>query len=324
METVECDFCGSTDAVNVTQQTDKLYHTTRELFNIVSCLKCGLHYTNPRPSVREMGQYYTSGYYYHLAPSRWSRYARLIATKIANSIFAYIANLIPIISKRLAPLVRPKVSDPVLKYYNEGGQGCFLDIGCGAGAKAHFWDEAGSLMSYRRFTQVAGVEVGSHALESLTAAGVEAWKDIAEVPKERRFGVIRMNWSLEHVHSPARYFDFLRKHLIVGGQAIIAVPNYDGLIYRLARNCVELPIHLYHFRPADIQNYAARYDLQIINLCTFSYPEMFTVAAQAGLLPDVFKHQISLRATHAFQESLRRFDLANWGNDMIVVLAHKQ
>jgi SAM-dependent methyltransferase len=169
---------------------------------------------------------------------------------------------------------------------------------------------------------VAGVEVAVRARETLAAAGIRAWADLAEVPGSERFGMIRMNWSLEHVHSPARFFAFLRDRLEPNGRAVIAVPNYDGLIYRLAPDCVELPIHLYHFRPLDIENYAARHKMRVVDLRTFSYPQMFVVAAQAGMLPESFACEAGLRAGRAFQSALERFDRANWGNDMIAVLAH--
>ncbi len=155
---------------------------------------------------------------------------------------------------------------------------------------------------------------------NLAAEGVEAWRAIADVPEGRRFGLIRMNWSLEHVYSPLRYFSFVRDSLETGGRAVIAVPNYDGLIYRLAPDCVELSIHLYHFRPHDIENYAARCGLRVLELRTFSYPQMFVAAAQAGLFPEAFAAQFDVRQASAFQSMLARFDRAGWGNDMIVVL----
>ena len=105
---------------------------------------------------------------------------------------------------------------------------------------------------------------------------------------------------------------------------MIAVPNYNGLIYRLAPDCVELPIHLYHFRPRDLENYTARHGLRIVSLRTFSYPQMFITAAQAGMLPKAFAYELGLTAARAFQSALEPFDRANWGNDMIAVLARDE
>jgi SAM-dependent methyltransferase len=324
LESVTCDFCGSADAVPVAHQTDKLHRTTDEVFAIVRCAACGLHYTNPRPSAAEIGRYYADDYAFHTAPSGLRRAAGRVATTVANARFAGVVDVIPGIGRRLARYVKPDIADPVRAYYAAGGQGTFLDIGCGAGANAHFWGNAGGLLAYRRLVDVAGVEVADRAREPLHAAGIEAWANLDAVPRERRFGMIRMNWSLEHVHSPSRFFAFLRDRLAPDGRAMISVPNYDGLIYRLARDCVELPIHLYHFRPLDLHNYATRHGLRIVDFHTFSYPQMFVVAGEAGLLPQSFAREPGLRAARAFQTALEPFDSANWGNDMIAVLARAE
>ena len=94
-----------------------------------------------------------------------------------------------------------------------------------------------------------------------------------------------MNWSMEHVYAPSKYFEFLNNHLSVKGRAIIAVPNYKGLIYRLSPNCVELPIHLYHFSEENLRSYSKKYNLEITSSLTFSYPSMFLFANNIGLLP---------------------------------------
>jgi SAM-dependent methyltransferase len=305
----------------VARQTDLLHRTTDDFFTIVRCVGCGLQYTNPRPSSDEMGRYYADGYSFHAAPSRLRRFAAAAAERLVNGPFAPIADILPALSRRLAAHVKPSIPDPVRAYYSAGGNGTMLDIGCGAGASAHFWGERGSLLAYRRLAEVAGIEIAQRAREQLAATGIETWGALDAVPQQRRFGMIRMNWSLEHVHSPSRYFEFLRGHLEPAGRAVIAVPNFDGFIYRLAPDCVELPIHLYHFRPRDIENYAQRFGLRIIELRTFSYPQMFIAAAEAGLISKAFATQHGVRDARAFQSILERFDSAGWGNDMIAVLA---
>lgn len=321
MESVVCDLCGSANTVAVAHQTDKLHRTTDKIFTIVRCVGCGLHYTNPRPSVAEIGRYYADDYAFHSVPSDLRRFAERVATAIANGPLGAGADIVPRIGRRLARYVKPYIADPVRAYYAAGGKGTFLDIGCGAGAHAHFWGKAGGLLAYRRFSDVSGVEVAVRARDPLHDAGIEAWADIDAVPRERRFGMIRMNWSLEHVHAPSRYFAFIRDRLAPGGRAMIAVPNYDGLIYRLAGDCVELPIHLYHFRPVDLHNYATRHGLRISSLRTFSYPQMFVAAAQAGMLSDLFESEPGLRGARTFQSALNRFAAASWGNDMIAIMS---
>jgi SAM-dependent methyltransferase len=321
VETVACDFCSCDKSVPVTQQTDLLHHTTDEVFTIVRCTGCGLQYTNPRPTPTQIGRYYAPSYSFHDTPSDLRLFAYRVAQYVANTaILASFAGMLPGIGKRLVPFVKPSITDPVRSYYTAGGDGTMLDIGCGSGASANFWGMKGALLSYSQITNVVGVEINDLARESLAAKGIEVLADIENIANNRLFGMIRMNWSLEHVHSPSRYFQFIRDHLKKGGRAVIAVPNYEGLIYQLAPDCVELPVHLYHFRPRDIENYARRYGLRILELNTFSYPGMFVGGAQAGMFSAAFSTNFGLHEARNFQSVLTRFDRAGWGNDMIVVL----
>ncbi len=84
-----------------------------------------------------------------------------------------------------------------------------------------------------------------------------------------------MNWSLEHVHDPKKYFSFISDRLEESGYSLITIPNYDGLIYRIDKSNVELPIHLYHFKYKNIEDYCKIFDLEIKSFKTFSYASMF-------------------------------------------------
>lgn len=321
MENVACDFCGSREATAVARQTDFLHRTTDEVFTIVRCNGCGLHYTNPRPAPDEIGRYYAEAYSFHAAPGALRRLADDLLTTIANSPLAPLGAL-PGVSRRLAARVKPRIADPVRRHLAPGARRRVLDIGCGGGASAHFWGERGALLAYRALAEVSGVEVDEGARQVLAAAGIPAHASLDAVPAEARFDVIRMNWSLEHVHSPARYFEFIARRLAAGGKAVIAIPNYDGLLYRLAPDCVEVPIHLYHFRRQDILNYAQRVGLQELEFHSFSYPEMYVAAAaDCPSLKGLFAHAPGVLEARQMQRLLARFDALGLGNDMLFVLA---
>lgn len=323
METVQCDYCGSSNYQTITQQTDRLHRTTDEQFTLVQCIECGLHYLNPRPDSAEIGRYYAQEYAFHLPDTKIKFILLKFAEWMANGFLRYFFCIIPYLQRRLAVYVHPSIKDPVRNYYQSGQAGAMLDIGCGAGQSAHFWGEQGSLKNYQKLTDVYGVEVAAAAREVLATHGITAYASLKEVPSTKKFSVIRMNWSLEHVHAPSKYFQFIANHLSDQGSAVIAVPNYDGIIYRMAPDCLELPIHLYHFRPEDIRRYAAKYGLEIQYLQTFSYPQMFVAAAQNQLFPATFAQPFSLYEALIFQKILNRFDIAGLGNDMIVILAKK-
>ena len=95
------------------------------------------------------------------------------------------------------------------------------------------------------------------------------------------------------------------------------------MIYRLVPDCVELPIHLYHFSPSDIERYAKRHQFSVKSLTTFSYPGMFVTAGEVGLFPKLFSDPLSFAKAKRLQQVLSQFDQLNFGNDMIITLAPK-
>jgi len=321
MEHVACDFCGESKTAEVTRQTDILHRTTDEVFTIVRCLGCGLQYLNPRPGPDEIGRYYAEHYSFHIAPTRFRRLVADALAFIANGPLCRAVGWLPYVNRKLGAHVKPQISDPVRRYLRPGSGHRILDIGCGAGTSAHFWGYRGSLLEYRHIASVCGIEVDDAARRALETKGIAAFRGIDDIAAADRFDVIRMNWSLEHVHSPAHYFEFIAAHLAAQGKAVIAVPNYDGLLYRAAPDCVELPIHLYHFRRQDILNYARKSGLAVIESRTFSYPEMYVVAAAAcPSLRGLFDGGLGVIEARQMQQTLSRFDALGLGNDMLFVL----
>lgn len=113
METVACDFCGSEQTTQVVSQTDKLHGTTDEIFWIVRCNQCGLHFTNPRPSAQEIARYYAKDYSFHGHRSRSRQLAIDLAVRAANGPAALLLGGLPFLSRRLATYVKPSLADPV-------------------------------------------------------------------------------------------------------------------------------------------------------------------------------------------------------------------
>jgi SAM-dependent methyltransferase len=321
MEHPACDFCGGRDAVEVTRQTDILHRTTDTIFTIVRCTGCGLQFVNPRPSRKEIGRYYADHYSFHEAPSRIRLLLSDVMDRLANGPLYWLFSWIPHIDRKLAVRIKPNLQDPVRQHLRAGARLGILDIGCGAGVSAHFWGHAGALQSYKKLAPVCGIEVDDDARRALEKTGIRAYPSLASVPANDLFDIIRMNWSLEHVHSPADYFEFIAAHLDAAGKAIIAVPNYDGVLYRLANDCVELPIHLYHFRRQDIAAYAEKNGLRVVEFISFSYPEMFVVASRTcRSLQGSFDSGLRTGEARAMQKTLSRLDSLGLGNDMLFVL----
>ena len=322
MEKVNCDFCRSNNYKTVIRQKDLIHKTSDEIFEIVECQECGLKFTNPRPKMEEIQKYYSEDYAFHLSQSTLKIYFTTFAEVIANMPFSSIFDLIPFVGKKLSQFVKPLIKDPVLKYFKAGGFGPLLDIGCGSGSYAHYWGRSGSLLSYNKYCEVYGIETNDKARMKISSYNIKTWENIDQIEKSNKFGIIRMNWSLEHVHAPSKYFSFMKKHLADNGKIIITVPNYDGIIYRLSPNCVELPIHLYHFRKNDIMNYAKMNNLTVTSLKTFSYYQMFVFASKIGLLPQSMMLKDSIKKAKAFKDIFLHIDEAGFGNDMIIEMQH--
>lgn len=321
METVSCDFCDGNAHAHVVRQTDLLHGTTDEMFSIVRCENCGLHFLNPRPKREEIGEYYSPAYAFHSDKSSLKIRFNSIMGALAISPLHMACNLFPYISRKLVPYVQPLVKDPVREYFQGGN---ILDIGCGSGVSAHFWGERGSIQAYSKFAQVQGVEVADAARSVLALKGIPSYKYLSDIPEDAAFDIIRMNWSLEHVHSPSEYFIYMMKHLNENGIAIITVPNYGGLLYLLAPDCVEVPVHLFHFKKRDICNYAAKYGLEVVRFQTFSYPGMYVFSAGiSSRMGAAFSSPMGVSEANHSQRLLSRFDSLEMGNDMLFVLRKK-
>jgi SAM-dependent methyltransferase len=328
LETVHCDLCGSKNNRAVATQTDLIHKSTKQFFTIVECQECGLNFTNPRPSATEIGDFYTKSYSYHskdgLLSILKSKILGPLSRWVANSTVGYIFELIPPISNLLGSKVRPLVKDTVLRYIKEREIRTFLDIGCGSGLKAHFWGSNSSLIKCSETIKVFGCEPAESARNFLTAKGITCWSKIDDIEESKKFDLIRLNWSLEHVHSPSAYFDFINNHLSENGRAVIAVPNFQGLIYRLSKSCSELPIHLFHFSQDSLMKYASKHDLEVTNSFTFSYPGMFYFSQDIGLLSPELKFSRGITFSKQFQKVLNVFDSSGMGNDIVVTIKRKE
>lgn len=324
MEKTNCDFCGSSSNAIIAKQTDLIHKSTTELFSVVKCHDCDLIYTNPRPDTGQIGSYYAESYTFHHNKGLKAFVKKTILGNIisfiANSPLAYIFSIIPPISNFLGSQVRPSIEDPVLQLIKHDSIKNFLDIGCGSGVDAHFWGSGSSLIKLKDNIDVYGCEIDQLSREYIIKQGVHCWSNIHQINDEKKFDIIRMNWSLEHAHYPSEYFEFFKNHLTENGKAIIGVPNAKGILYQMNPNALELPIHLHHFSIDTINQYAFKYNLEIIKSFTFSYPSMFQFAKKVGLLSENFNYPKGIFGSKRMQAVLNSFDKFGLGNDLVVTL----
>ena len=213
-ETVNCDLCNSNDYNFISSQTDIIHKSTQQFFNVVRCNKCGLKFTNPRPTYDSIGNYYISEYNYYQKISILKIIFRKIVSRLVRiKIFNLFSIFFPKkLNQSLISYIIPKIKDPVIDFienYSKSKKINFIDIGCGSGSNVHFWGPSSSIKNLSKKINVYGIEPSSKSREIIKANEIKVFSSIYEVKRNKKFEIIRLNWSLEHVHKPRLYFQFI-------------------------------------------------------------------------------------------------------------------
>lgn len=223
----ECPICQSGSFLP--HITAKDHTVSGEEFQIVSCAKCGLLFTNPRPDRNEIGKYYDSPEYISHSNSKKG---------LVNKVYQWVR-------KRA---IQQKIN--LVYQYSAKNNGLrLLDIGCGTGEFLAGAKDSG--------IQTKGIEPNAQARDQaiqnhgLDVRGEEALEKITE-----KFDVITLWHVLEHVHSLSDRVKKITSLLDKGGIAIVAVPNAnstDRKTYNQVWAAWDVPRHLYHFTPLTIK-----------------------------------------------------------------------
>ena len=122
LEKVKCDFCNSNDFNLFAEQKDLIHKVDSKVFQVVSCNKCGLKFTNPRPTKETISFYYSNKYSFHSNKSKLVIYLKEIFLRVSNSIFIRkLSFLFPRkINRFLIKSLKPKIKDPVLYTTSSG------------------------------------------------------------------------------------------------------------------------------------------------------------------------------------------------------------
>ncbi len=244
MEKIEqCLICGSSELVLYQKCID--YLVSKEEFTLNQCVNCEFVFTNPRPTIEEIGPYYKSEEYYSHHDDSHS---------IVSLVYNYIRN---VNIKRKLSLVE-KVS---------GNKGTLLDYGCGAGlfVKAAMKAE----------WNASGVEPNEDARKvakkhSLSVSSPEQLNSI----KEKTFDVITLWHVLEHLHDIEKVIPKLKLLLKDDGILVIAVPNidsWDAKKYKEKWAAFDVPRHLFHFSSKTIEKLFSKFGMRLVN----TYPMKF-------------------------------------------------
>lgn len=228
-ETKECLICGSGDIRHFL--TCKDHTVSKKNFEIKRCNKCGFRFTSPRPYDEDLGAYYKAeGYVSHTDTKKG----------LINTLYHWVRSYTLI--KKLQ----------LLMHYTGLKQGRILDYGAGTGA---FLDTC-----KRNGWSATGIEPDADARKVMAEKfGISPYPFLsdARVHNELRdFDAVTAWHVLEHVPNIKETVSELRDALKQKGKLIVAVPNpdsFDAKYYGAYWAAYDVPRHLWHFAPRDIE-----------------------------------------------------------------------
>ncbi len=222
-----CLVCG--DALGDATITPRSSYATHGRFQIARCAGCGTGATWPRPTAAELDACYASTYGYgaHTLIEHEKRYR----------------------SRRL--LDRAGLA-----------HGRLLDVGCMFG---FLLDEAA-----RRGLETWGVELSPEPARAAAAHGhrvtIGTLDDHVSAHPDQRFDAIVAQHVVEHLPDPAGFFRQAAGLLAPGGRLVIAVPNFEARLRRLAPAAwgwYQVPVHLHHFTARGLRHLAIAAGLEV-------------------------------------------------------------
>ncbi|WP_373495185.1 class I SAM-dependent methyltransferase, partial [Aquiflexum sp.] len=164
----KCPLCKSGLFLNHTEVKD--HAISNEVFLLCQCTTCKLIFTNPRPSLETISNYYESeDYISHQNKSN----------NLTNFLYKIVRKI----------TIRKKVS--LINQLNPA-KGKLLDIGCGTG----YFIKAASNQKWK----VTGIEPNPIAREISINKKIKVFETVDQIRKDKKFDVITLFHVLEHIH----------------------------------------------------------------------------------------------------------------------------
>jgi len=212
---VVCNQCGSDRSRLVAAGRDREYEdTTTDVFTMVECLQCGLHFLNPRPDVSELETIYPKVYHSHnVRKIDRGQDARPLITRLRHRLY----------SRRF---LRP------LRYLGQRDSVDVLDVGCGDG-----WQ----LDLYRTLApdriRTYGVEIKEEVCAIARAKGHTVYAGrFEDLDLAQGFDLVNLSQVIEHVADPRAFMRHIWSVLRPGGILFLETPNTDTLDWRWFRS----------------------------------------------------------------------------------------
>ncbi len=242
----DCPLCGSNN-FNIYGRF-KDYLISKEEFSVVKCPECGFLFTNPRPEIEFLGDYYQSDEYISHTDSRES---------VFDHIYHWVRKF----------MIKRKLSfiDSHLK--NNVKRRILMDYGCGTGE---------FLMQARKSGyEVYGIEPNMDARDRAISKGIIVEKGLGIRQNNNiDFQVITLWHVLEHIPEPKKIIHELAEILEKDGLIVVAVPeylSYDSKYYKEQWVAWDVPRHLNHFNKDTLCNIFYAYGFRLEKI----YPLIF-------------------------------------------------
>lgn len=241
MESVPCNFCGSTTTAPFTVVADLLLERLDVKTTLVRCQQCNLVYQNPRPTLAEMEQHY---------PPQYESYADQTVQTKRNWL--------------LQKAVQHGTNKRCRYVTDHKRAGTLLDIGCAMGGFLLGMREQGNNWT------LAGVEVNKAvATAARERHGLDVFAGTLEEANypTAAFDVVTLWDVFEHLHDPQHTLREIHRILRPDGIVVIRVPNlasWDAQRFGATWAGLDSPRHLYIFTPATLTAFLAKAGFDVI------------------------------------------------------------
>jgi SAM-dependent methyltransferase len=242
-----CPVCNATQFSPFLTCVD---HTvSRETFQIVQCNSCDFKFTNPRPEESVLGGYYKSEEYVSHSNTRKG---------FINSTYQTVRKYTLLKKLQL-----------ISKYFKTGN---ILDIGCGTGEFLNVCKNAKwKTLGIEPDPDARKMAIDNYGLD------VREESELKKLPDES-FEIISMWHVLEHVPKLNERIEELKRLIKPNGIIIIAVPNCNSLdakIYKEHWAAYDVPRHLYHFTPTDIESLFRKHGLKMFSVLPMVFDSFY-------------------------------------------------
>ena len=250
METLtSCPLCGEKGPFSIHIQC-RDYLVSQEIFSVTHCASCDLLFTNPRPSLDEMSDFYQSDEYISHAETVTSLQDK-VYVKVKRRM---LSQKLGLLKKHLnqqffgnhSPDTEQKRGVHSIASYRYR----ILDFGCGTGAFVKGAAEQG--------IDAIGFEPDFSAREVAAKQGVQVIGTETELGAiaENSFHAITLWHVIEHLHDFKNKLNHFQRLLKPGGVLFLAAPmanSSDAVMYGKYWAAWDLPRHILHFTPSTLK-----------------------------------------------------------------------